>query len=176
MTWQHDLGVTASRIAFIESPTEWAEDLEGCAVPFRWTPGAPGWVGVLERAGHGAVQWSRVDPCLVSHVLHAHEDGEAVILYVCRYDVPEEGQPCDLGCSGPTAWDSVSLPGSCRCWSAGGWWAIGSSAPRSTIGSSSTRAAIPSSKAAPSATATPWKWLPRRPAAWTNSVYCASTF
>jgi carotenoid cleavage dioxygenase len=96
MTWQHDLGVTAGRIAFIESPTEWSEDLEGCAVPFRWTPGAPGWVGVLDRAGDGTVRWARVDPCLVTHVLHAHDDGDAVILYVCRYEVPEEGQPCDL--------------------------------------------------------------------------------
>jgi carotenoid cleavage dioxygenase len=107
-TWQHDLGVTARHIAFIESPTEFAEFFEDegspqPAVPYRWTPGAEGWVGVLERDGDGSdVRWVRVDPCLVTHVLHAYdeeaggENGGAVVLYVCRYEVPEKGQPVDL--------------------------------------------------------------------------------
>jgi carotenoid cleavage dioxygenase-like enzyme len=106
-TWQHDIGVTATRIVFIESPTEHADWLgreDGAdpyvAVPFRWTPGAQGWVGVLDRGGDGSdVRWFRVDPCLVTHVLHAYDDGEAVVLHVCRYEVPEEGQPVDLDSS-----------------------------------------------------------------------------
>src|SRR3984957_16615978 len=66
-TWQHDMGVTTDHIVFIESPTEFSEALYGydsdpdedewtpeVAVPFRWDPGAPGWVGVLDRAGGGA--------------------------------------------------------------------------------------------------------------------------
>jgi carotenoid cleavage dioxygenase len=116
-TWQHDLGVTAQRIAFIESPTEYgaffteegSDELSHPAVPYRWTPGAPGWVGVVDRDGDGSdVRWVSVDPCLVTHVLHAYdEDGgggdsgaagaeSAVVLYVCRYEVPEKGQPVDL--------------------------------------------------------------------------------
>ncbi len=126
-TWQHDLGVTARHIAFIESPTEFAEffveegseELYRPAVPYRWTPGAEGWVGVLDRDGDGsAVRWVRVDPCLVTHVLHAYDEddgggaragggggaagggggaaGGSVVLYVCRYEVPEKGQPVDL--------------------------------------------------------------------------------
>jgi carotenoid cleavage dioxygenase len=108
-TWQHDLGVTARHIAFIESPTEFADfsEDEGSmqpAVPYRWTPGAEGWVGVLERDGDGSdVRWVRVDPCLVTHVLHAYDEddddgggGGGVVLYVCRYEVPEKGQPIDL--------------------------------------------------------------------------------
>jgi carotenoid cleavage dioxygenase len=105
-TWQHDLGVTARHIAFIESPTEFADFFadEGSrqpAIPYRWTPGAEGWVGVLERDGDGSdVRWVRVDPCLVTHVLHAYEEddgaGGAMVLYVCRYEVPEKGQPIDL--------------------------------------------------------------------------------
>jgi carotenoid cleavage dioxygenase-like enzyme len=126
-TWQHDMGVTTDHIVFIESPTEFSEALYGydsdpdedewtpeVAVPFRWDPGAPGWVGVLDRtggsSGNGAgvggagvgsegVRWVRLDPCLVTHVLHAHDDGDAVVLYVCRYEVPEEGQPVDLDAS-----------------------------------------------------------------------------
>jgi len=112
-TWQHDLGVTARHIVFIESPTEFSEALVAGtdgdheeapghhpAVPFRWTPGSPCWVGVVDREGDGSgVRWLRADPCLVTHVLHAHDDGDAVVLYVCRYEVPEEGQPVDLGVS-----------------------------------------------------------------------------
>jgi carotenoid cleavage oxygenase len=123
-TWQHDLGVTARHIAFIESPTEFSEffveegseELYRPAVPYRWTPGAEGWIGVLDRDGDGSdVRWVRVDPCLVTHVLHAHDEdgpsggsnagdsnggrgrhGGSVVLYVCRYEVPEKGQPVDL--------------------------------------------------------------------------------
>jgi carotenoid cleavage dioxygenase-like enzyme len=113
-TWQHDLGVTGRHIVFIESPTQFSEGLnygdesdpdepEGAPdvpVPFRWDPGAPGWVGVLDRDDAGAgVRWVQLDPCLVTHVLHAHDDGDAVVLYVCRYEVPEEGQPVDLDAS-----------------------------------------------------------------------------
>ena len=63
-TWQHDIGVTADHIVFIESPTEFSEALYGhgtepdeeqgspdVPVPFRWDPGAPGWIGLLDRAG-----------------------------------------------------------------------------------------------------------------------------
>ena len=83
-TWQHDLGVTTRHIVFIESPTEFSAYLGGedpddqavVAVPFRWTPGAEGWIGVLNRDGDGSdVRWVPVDPCLVTHVLHAYDEG-----------------------------------------------------------------------------------------------------
>jgi len=115
-TWQHDIGVTGRHIAFIESPTEHAAFYEDgadepseVAIPFRWTPGAQGWVGVVDREGDGSgVRWARLDPCLVTHVLHAYDEtppasasgarrgDDAIVLYVCRYEVPEEGQPVNL--------------------------------------------------------------------------------
>ena len=96
------------------APDRWSPAVP---VPFRWDPGAPGRIGVLGRhdgapgggAGtatgitggardpeSGGVRWVRLDPCLVTHVAHAHDEGDAVVLYVCRYEVPEEGQPVDL--------------------------------------------------------------------------------
>jgi carotenoid cleavage dioxygenase len=118
-TWQHDVGVTASHVVFIESPTARLPDVpavgrsegegaageetaEGPRVPFGWVPGADGWVGVVPRAGDGSsVHWFRVDPCLVTHVLGAWESdgGGEIVLYVCRYDAPEAGQPVDRGAS-----------------------------------------------------------------------------
>jgi carotenoid cleavage dioxygenase-like enzyme len=105
-TWQHDIGVTARHLVIIESPTEYGADLadDGAAVPFRWTPGAETWVAVVARDGDGSdVRWFRLDPCLVTHVLHAYDEGDeadaAIVLYVCRYEAPEKGQPIDLDTS-----------------------------------------------------------------------------
>jgi carotenoid cleavage dioxygenase len=104
-TWQHDIGVTARHLVLIESPTEPAPSLveRGDPVPYRWLPGEPTWVAVVPRDGDGTTaRWFRLDPCLVTHVLHAHDDGDdgdAVVLYVCCYPVPEKGQPVDLEAS-----------------------------------------------------------------------------
>jgi carotenoid cleavage dioxygenase len=103
-TWQHDVGVTAERVAFIESPTRRVanpvppDDPDDPGppppeIPFEWTLGDPGWLGVLRRDGDGSdVRWISLDPCVVTHVMHAHDDGDALVLYVCRYEAPEAGQ------------------------------------------------------------------------------------
>jgi carotenoid cleavage dioxygenase len=110
-TWQHDIGVTRSHVVFMESPTAYGEDLAdaGVAVPYRWTPGAEGWIGVLDRTGDGTdARWLRQDPCLVTHVLGAYDEegpggaggaGGAIVIYVVRYPVPESGQPFDRASS-----------------------------------------------------------------------------
>ena len=107
-TWQHDIGVTATQVAFIESPTVRLPAGHGGspAVPFGWAPGAEGWIGVVPRGGDGtvvpagAVRWIRLDPCLATHVLGAFDEPDgAIVMYVCCYGVPEVGQPVDLSAS-----------------------------------------------------------------------------
>ena len=111
-TWQHDIGVTAGHVVFIESPTTRLPARHGGAdaVPFGWVPGAEGWIGVVPRGGHGpaagepvgpaAVRWIRLDPCLVTHVLGASDEPDgSIVLFVCCYGVPEAGQPVDLSVS-----------------------------------------------------------------------------
>ncbi len=113
-TWQHDIAVTTDHVVFIESPTARTDGARDAAVPFGWVPGADGWMGIVRRDGDGtAVRWFRLDPCLVTHILGAYEettpaaaggsaggdDSGAVVLYVCRYAVPEKGQPVDLSAS-----------------------------------------------------------------------------
>jgi len=83
-TWQHDIGVTANHVVFIESPTTRLAQAGESAVPFGWVPGSEGWMGVVRRGGDGSgggggsgdgggVRWFRLDPCLVTHVLGAAE-------------------------------------------------------------------------------------------------------
>jgi carotenoid cleavage dioxygenase-like enzyme len=83
------------------------------AVPFGWVPGAEGWLGVVPRGGDGsAARWIRLDPSLVTHVLGAYDEPQGdgavgdgavgddpIVLYVCRYGVPEAGQAIDLSTS-----------------------------------------------------------------------------
>jgi carotenoid cleavage dioxygenase len=128
-TWQHDIGVTAGHVVFIESPTTRLNTAsrDANAVPFRWVPGSEGWMGVVPRGGDGSrVRWFRLDPCLVTHVLGAYDegggrvgrsrpDGEgAIVLYVCRYEAPEAGQPVDLSSSvvGPAGIGLTGIGGS----------------------------------------------------------------
>jgi carotenoid cleavage dioxygenase-like enzyme len=107
-TWQHDIGVTTEHVVFIESPTTRGGGGSGVAVPFGWVPGAEGWLGVVPRGGDASsVRWIRLDPCLVTHVLGAYDEPQgagavgdgAIVLYVCRYGVPEPGQAIDLSAS-----------------------------------------------------------------------------
>jgi carotenoid cleavage dioxygenase-like enzyme len=113
-TWQHDIGVTAQHVVFIESPTTRIAGADNSAVPFGWVPGAECWIGVVSRGGNGTdVRWFGLGPCLVTHVLGAYEEDEtsvpagrasggaagAIVLYVCRYAAPEPGQPVDLSTS-----------------------------------------------------------------------------
>jgi carotenoid cleavage dioxygenase-like enzyme len=108
-TWQHDIGITAEHVVFIESPTSRLTTGPGAAspVPFGWVPGAEGWLGVVRRGGatgdggdEAAVRWIRLDPCLVTHVLGAFDEPDgAIMLYVCRYGVPEAGQSVDISAS-----------------------------------------------------------------------------
>ena len=116
-TWQHDIGVTAGHVVFIESPTRRLTGGAGNdAVPFRWVPGSEGWVGVVRRGADGEdVRWFRLDPCLVTHVLGAYEESHEadgvvpgvaahagagpIVLFSCCYAAPEVGQPVDLAAS-----------------------------------------------------------------------------
>ena len=111
-TWQHDIGITAEHVVFIESPTSRLTADPGAAspVPFGWVPGAEGWIGVVRRVGGGGggggwsdaamTRWIRLDPCLVTHVLGAYDEPDgAIVLYVCCYGVPEAGQSVDTSAS-----------------------------------------------------------------------------
>lgn len=54
--------------------------------PYRWDPDYPARVGVLRRGGAAKdVRWFEVDPCYVFHPVNAYDEGDTVVLEVCRY-------------------------------------------------------------------------------------------
>ena len=103
-TWQHDIGVTAEHIVFLESPTTrlpaGPAEASGSPVPFGWVPGSEGWLGVVRRdrvaTDAAGVRWIRLDPGLVTHVLGAFDEPDgSIVMYACCYGAPEAGQPID---------------------------------------------------------------------------------
>ena len=123
------------------------------AVPFGWVPGAEGWVGVVPRGGDGSlVRWFRVDPCLVTHVLGAWEEGgghvgravrgrrrAALPTSCCSSAATTCPRPGNPSIWRPRWWARrVSAgprsAGAWPSWSGGGSWATGSSGSSSTTG------------------------------------------
>jgi carotenoid cleavage dioxygenase len=92
----HDFGVTATRTIFLDLPVVFDLGLagQGRSLPYRWSPDEGARVGVLPRQGTGAdIRWYSIDPAYVFHVLNAHDDGDAVVLDVVRYDAAFDSAP-----------------------------------------------------------------------------------
>jgi len=98
-TMQHDFGVTAGRVGFLDLPVVFDLDMAmaGTELPFRWDPEAGARVGVLDRGAKGTeTSWYGLDPCYAFHVANAYDDGAAMVLDVCRYDTMFDTEPGGL--------------------------------------------------------------------------------
>lgn len=88
-TMVHDFAVTATRVVFLDLPVVFDLGMfTGAGVmPFRWEPSNGARLGVMPRGGGDAdVRWTEIAPCYVFHVMNAFDDGEDVVLDVCRYE------------------------------------------------------------------------------------------
>lgn len=98
-TMQHDFGVTASRVAFLDLPVVFDADqaAAGSPIPFSWSPDAGARVGILDRGDDGsATRWAALEPCYAFHVMNAFDDGPVVVLDLCRYDTMFDTAPGGL--------------------------------------------------------------------------------
>ena len=103
----HDFCITESRVVFFDLPVVFDIELvDKGGFPFRWTPEYGARVGVMPRSGGDTdVVWVETENCYVYHPLNAHDDGERVVVDVCRYDtmfVRDVNGP--FGDSRPTLW------------------------------------------------------------------------
>ncbi len=86
-TMVHDFNVTRNHVIFMDLPLIW--DLAGAAtgLPIRWSDEYGARLGVMPRNGSNAdVVWYDIDPCYVFHPLNAYEDGNDIVIDVCRME------------------------------------------------------------------------------------------
>ncbi len=92
-TMVHDFNVTRNFAIFMDLPVLFdlaAADTNG--FPIQWSDDYGARLGVMPRDGSNAdVVWYDIDPCYVYHPVNAYEDGDRIIIDVCR--IPHHMKP-----------------------------------------------------------------------------------
>ena len=85
----HDFALTERYVVLLDLPVTFSMDAAaaGSRLPYTWNPAHRPRVGLLPRAqATREVRWFEVDPCWVFHTLNAHDDGDRVVVDLCRYE------------------------------------------------------------------------------------------
>jgi carotenoid cleavage dioxygenase-like enzyme len=85
----HDFALTERYVVLLDLPVTFSMDAAaaGSQLPYTWNPAHEPRVGLLARAGRTReVRWFPVDPCWVFHTLNAYDDGDRVVVDLCRYE------------------------------------------------------------------------------------------
>ena len=84
----HDWNVTRNHVVFMDLPVVF--DLKAAMrgeppLAFRREAGAR--LGVMKRNGAGGqVRWFEINPCYVFHPVNAYEEGDTIVIHVCRQE------------------------------------------------------------------------------------------
>ena len=85
-TMMHDFNITENYVIWMDLPAVW--DVESAAsggLPIKWDLDYGARLGVMPRTGGNSdVVWYDIDPCYVFHPVNAYEDGDTIVLDVCR--------------------------------------------------------------------------------------------
>ena len=86
----HDFAVTERYVVLFDLPVTFSMEAAsaGSQLPYSWNASHQARVGLLPREGTREVRWLEVDPCWVFHTLNAHDDGDRVVVDMCRYEGP----------------------------------------------------------------------------------------
>ncbi|MGH3206184.1 MAG: carotenoid oxygenase family protein [Trebonia sp.] len=85
----HDFALTGKYVVLLDLPVTFSMDAvsAGRKLPYAWNPAHHARVGLLPRDGGAeSIRWIEIDPCFIFHTLNAYDDGERVVLEVCRYE------------------------------------------------------------------------------------------
>jgi carotenoid cleavage dioxygenase len=87
-TMVHDFNITRNHVVFMDLPAVWdLAGLEANGLPIVWDESYGARLGVMPRNGSDKdVTWYEINPCYVFHPLNAYEDGNNIVLDVCRMD------------------------------------------------------------------------------------------
>ena len=84
----HDWNVTRNHVVFMDLPVVF--DLKAAMrgdPPLAFRPDNGARLGVMKRNGAGGqVRWFDINPCYVFHPVNAYEEGETIVIHVCRQD------------------------------------------------------------------------------------------
>ena len=82
----HDWNITENYVVFMDLPIISDMNLAvETGSPFGFKPEFGARLGVMPREGSNSdVKWFDIDPCYVFHPLNSYEEGNKIILYVCR--------------------------------------------------------------------------------------------
>ena len=81
----HDFAVTERHVIWLDLPVVFAPSPG--RFPYSWQPEYGARIGVMPRAGGDAdVRWVEIEPCYIFHVLNAYDDGDDVVVDVCRFE------------------------------------------------------------------------------------------
>ena len=85
-TMMHDFNITENYVIWMDLPAVWdIESLEGEGLPIKWDESYGARLGVMPRTGGDSdVTWYDIEPCYVFHPLNAYEDGDSIVIDVCR--------------------------------------------------------------------------------------------
>jgi carotenoid cleavage dioxygenase len=85
-TMVHDFNITRNYVIFMDLPVVWNfENAASVGLPLAWSDEYGARLGVMPRNGSNAdVVWYDIDPCYVYHPLNAYEDGDDIVIDVCR--------------------------------------------------------------------------------------------
>jgi carotenoid cleavage dioxygenase-like enzyme len=85
----HDFALTSRYVVLLDLPVTFSMDAvaAGRELPYTWNPSHQARVGLLPRDGGPAdIRWIEIEPCFIFHTLNAYDDGDRVVLDVCRYE------------------------------------------------------------------------------------------
>lgn len=84
-TMVHDFNITRNHVIFMDLPLVWNFDNIASGLPIQWSDEYGARLGVMPRNGSNKdVVWYDIDPCYVYHPLNAYEDGDDIVIDVCR--------------------------------------------------------------------------------------------
>lgn len=89
----HDFNITRNHVVWMDLPVCFSLDkaMSGEA-PFGWTPDNGSRLGVMPRDGGDAdVRWFDIEPGYVLHPVNSWEEGDKIVLVVCRLDTFMDG-------------------------------------------------------------------------------------
>lgn len=87
-TMVHDFNITRNHVIFMDLPLVFNfENAANAGIPIQWSDDYGARLGVMPRNGNNSdVVWYDIDPCYVYHPLNSYEDGDDIVIEVCRME------------------------------------------------------------------------------------------